>query len=369
MGNIQFSTGIPSNVSLEELEGIASYDSNSTLITSYPSIDCVKIISPPDNIFELSVLINVDSNSDFSELEFEASSDSDENTVLSKENTGNVKSHHFSTLTNRKRSWSQGSDDAYGWFQDFDSPHATRSCDSNDSGYEKQPFKRAISLPSPQNDTPLYVLESSLYTQRLWYETAGKRPKQPENERQYFEKLWRSNFDNSNVNYVDTQKNVKAENIRKFNNLDFEEEVLYKGKCPFSNAVSRSFPEHNIFSTVNIQIPRFKICKNSNENPHAEYLIVVVINGMSFGIWKRHSEFKALALKLEDMYDDKSSNCQFNNTKLSWQCLIHHKKWFKCLDKDYLALKCFLLERFMHDVLFECQTPELITDFLNLYIH
>ena len=58
-----------------------------------------------------------------------------------------------------------------------------------------------MSLPSPIAETPLYILESSLQTQRLWYETAGKRPKQPEKERQYFEKLWKSNFENSCVNF------------------------------------------------------------------------------------------------------------------------------------------------------------------------
>ena len=69
------------------------------------------------------------------------------------------------------------------------------SCDQ----YDSNSMKRTISLPPPVTDTPLYILESSLQTQRLWYETAGKRPKQPESERQYFEKLWKSNFENSNV--------------------------------------------------------------------------------------------------------------------------------------------------------------------------
>lgn len=56
----------------------------------------------------------------------------------------------------------------------------------------------------------------------------------------------------------------------------------------------------------------------------------------------------------------------FNNSVLSWQCMLNKKNWFRCIEKDYIALKCFLLERFMHDVLFESTSPDLLFDFLNM---
>jgi hypothetical protein len=56
----------------------------------------------------------------------------------------------------------------------------------------------------------------------------------------------------------------------------------------------------------------------------------------------------------------------FKNTMLSWQCVLQRKRWFRCLDKDYLSLKSFLIERFMHDLLFESVTPDMINDFLGL---
>jgi hypothetical protein len=34
--------------------------------------------------------------------------------------------------------------------------------------------------------------------------------------------------------------------------------------------------------------------------------------------------------------------------------------------QEYLSLKCFLLERFMHDVVFESPVPNLVLDFLGL---
>ena len=87
---------------------------------------------------------------------------------------------HSTTLGGRKRSSSQGSEDAFGWFEDFDSPYLNRY---NSDKELDQPLKRSLSLPTPLSETPLYVLESSLPSQRLWYETAGKRPKQPEKDR------------------------------------------------------------------------------------------------------------------------------------------------------------------------------------------
>lgn len=56
----------------------------------------------------------------------------------------------------------------------------------------------------------------------------------------------------------------------------------------------------------------------------------------------------------------------YKNSLLSWQCVLQRKKWFRCLECDYLSLKCFLLERFIHDVLFESPSPKLISEFLGL---
>lgn len=43
------------------------------------------------------------------------------------------------------------------------------------------------------------VPQESLSTQRLWRETAGKRPRQPSEERQFFEEQWAKNFSDSEV--------------------------------------------------------------------------------------------------------------------------------------------------------------------------
>lgn len=80
----------------------------------------------------------------------------------------------------------------------------------------------------------------------------------------------------------------------------------------------------------------------------------------------RHSDFANLVRLLQELNTKSGSENVFKNTMLSWDCVIQRKKWFKCLDTDYLSLKSFLLERFMHDLLFESQSPGIISDFLGL---
>jgi hypothetical protein len=62
-------------------------------------------------------------------------------------------------------------------------------------------FSLYIETPSNALNAPNDILELHLSDQILWKHTAGKRPPQPEEEREYFEMLWRHNFAISNVEY------------------------------------------------------------------------------------------------------------------------------------------------------------------------
>lgn len=178
---------------------------------------------------------------------------------------------------------SQSSDDGYGWFDDG-------------------PAKAA--LEAPVSTTPIYVLESSLSTQKLWYETAGRRPRQPENERRYYEQLWRDNFENSSIKYdakpeEEEPKQSIPHHRKRSHSLDGEHDIIFKGKGSFSNSVSRSFIEDD-FQTLTLQMPRFKIAKLENGELRASFLVVLNINGVTFGVWRHHSEFKLLADKVTE---------------------------------------------------------------------
>ena len=300
----------------------------------------------------------------------------------------------------------------FGWFEDFESPMSRMDGDGAHAQQHTQSLQllhKALTLPTPVTQAPLYILESSLETQRLWYATAGRRPKQPEQERQYFERLWSQNFANSEVKYPTPladitnitppinekiRKRIRPRSAESSGNqarLTFSEsmtlspdcstkrqdiipkselrgEILYRGKSNFSNAVSKSFLHNNAIS-LTLYMPYFRVIKALNGNVHAEFMIVVTLGGNSpvtFGIWKRHSDFSQLALELSDFNIKSGSQNSFKNSLLSWQCVLQRKRWYKSLDKEYLTLKCFLLERFIQDVLFEADQPEVLTKFLEL---
>jgi len=182
---------------------------------------------------------------------------------------------------------------------------------------------------------------------------------------------------------------------------DFEGEILYRGKCPFSNAVSKSFliegrrfggrgsvavvsggEDSGPWNSLTLQLPRFRIVQpeypessltaataiagcRSDLEVHAEFLVVVSLRGaqngmVSFGVWRRHRHFEQLAKEID------SPELLFANSLLSWQCVLNRKRWFRCLDHEYIALKAFLLERFLQDVLFESQNAGLLKSFLGL---
>lgn len=276
-----------------------------------------------------------------------------------------------------KRKASSENDDPYGWFEDFEATPKHLAHDENTTYFHQQPLQRSLSLPGPLTTPPFYVLESSLETQQLWYITAGQRPKQPDKERKYFEKLWEQNFENSSVKENNTNTHTNGtlrviNSIEKLPKSDFNGEILLRGAGSFTNSVSKSFVDIAMTS-ITIQIPRFRVVKTINSSGgsngvHAEFLNVVSLgsgrSSIVFGIWRRHSDFHRLATKIE--YENMCHTGIFKNTLLSWHCVLQRKRWFRCLDKDYLALKCFLLERFIHDLLFESQTPRIISDFLGL---
>lgn len=202
-----------------------------------------------------------------------------------------------------------GGSDAHpwGWFEDPDHTQSVGlDMEESDEEYRKSTKeglgavpKKALSLPPPVTEPPLYVLESNIETQELWYMTAGTRPRQPSDERRKCEEMWMRNFQHSRVNYGDSVHGTdSSSNFREVEaRNEFPEEVVSRGRGPFSNAVSKSFPNH-AFACMTVQLPRFKVVRNRDGVCHAEFLIVVSTGGAPFGIWRRHSDFKNLAAKV-----------------------------------------------------------------------
>ena len=114
----------------------------------------------------------------------------------------------------RAHSLDSASADEWGFFEDFEPSTPLKRKGDDGSIVEEQPIQRALSLPPPATAAPMYVLESTLATQQLWYSTAGLRPKQPERERIYFENLWERNFTNSDVPGIQSLAVIEAYTVK-----------------------------------------------------------------------------------------------------------------------------------------------------------
>lgn len=275
------------------------------------------------------------------------------NRTFATPNSGSSNSSGASSPNRLRRIRSSDSaDNPWGWFEDCEAQRPP------------SPLRKTLSLPPAATEPPLYILESSIDTQQLWYSTAGKRPKQPRPEREYYEHVWQQNFAASAVRYSEQSKNDDIPRS------EFNGNVVLCGSSPFSNSVSRSFFEFNVHA-MTIQVPRYRIFESNDGNVRAEYLVVVSIGGPSklqFGVWRRHSDFSKLAswMQVESSGALESNDYLYKNSLLSWDCVLQRKRWYQCLNQDYLELKCFLLERFMHDFLYEACSPANVFSFLGL---
>ena len=98
-------------------------------------------------------------------------------------------------------------------------------------------------------------------------------------------------------------------------------------------------------------------------------------------MWKRYSDFQELSNKVTKVHEGCASVIanmsplaiteehdveHLPNAITSWHLLKKRKRWYRCLDSGYLSLKAFLLERFLHDILFESSTPDLLRDFVGV---
>jgi hypothetical protein len=138
-------------------------------------------------------------------------------------------------------------EDNWDFFVSFEEESTVIDSNSeNDSGKNGR-----LSLPPPEAHPPAYILESSLEDQELWYKTAGQRPPQPPDERKYFEELWRKSFESSEAARHSASGKVrhaatlstshKLSRPRSGRGTSQPHEVIFRGRAPFSYAVSKTF--------------------------------------------------------------------------------------------------------------------------------
>jgi len=166
--------------------------------------------------------------------------------------------------------------------------------------------------------------------------------------------------------------------------------VYTKGDNVFGTTVSKSFARPSIngelasgVDTVNISIASYRVVESEKRGKHAQFLVIYREGSIrdTIGVWKRYSDFQELSKKVTKVHEgcatvivnmsplamtEEHDVEHLPNAITSWHLLKKRKRWYRCLDSGYLSLKAFLLERFLHDILFESSTPDLLREFVGV---
>ena len=160
--------------------------------------------------------------------------------------------------------------------------------------------------------------------------------------------------------------------------------VLVRGDNVFGTTVSKSFvrPMGQGIDTVNVSIASYRVVESTHHGKYAQFLVIYREGSIqdTIGVWKRYSDFEELARKITHAHEgcnalvsnmsplavtEESDTEHLPNAIMSWRLLQKRKRWYRCLDAGYLSLKVFLLERFLHDILFESTSPKLLRGFVG----
>lgn len=165
---------------------------------------------------------------------------------------------------------------------------------------------------------------------------------------------------------------------------DDEMTVLVRGDNVFGTTVSKSFTRDIVgIDTVSISIASYRVVECKKHGKYAQFLVIFCEGTFrdTIGVWKRYSDFEKLSRIVSHGHENCTSVLagihplsvtedphqeMLPNAVTSWNLLRKRKRWYRCLEAGYLSLKAFLLERFLHDILFESSTAEILRSFVGL---
>ena len=169
--------------------------------------------------------------------------------------------------------------------------------------------------------------------------------------------------------------------------------VVCKGNNVFGTTVSKSFEQvigrgakaRTDTVSVSVSIASYRVVESVHKRgrQYAQFLVIYCEGSFrdTVGVWKRYSDFDKLSRKVMDSHGEGCTTAlagmhpmsvteepetdPLPNAMTSWRLLKKRQRWFRCLDAGYLSLKVFLLERFLHDILFESSSPDIIQNFVG----
>lgn len=220
--------------------------------------------------------------------------------------------------------------------------------------------------PSAQRQTsrmtPEYIVEEPLGSQVLWHATAGRRPPQPKHEREFYEDLYARRMAEHEP---DQRVGAAPPRPPGTQNVRWRDRSLFGGE-----SAQRSWrcPTCGEVATMSISLPKIQVT-DSRWRGRAEFLVVAKIGSVRFGVWRTFSDFQTFAGTLrtvDDRVHGLSGVPVFANAKRSWKCVRRRQHFCRNLDRVYLTEKAFLLERFLHDALYEAPAIDIFADFLEI---
>jgi len=166
--------------------------------------------------------------------------------------------------------------------------------------------------------------------------------------------------------------------------------IVMKGDNVFGTTVSKSFAAGGDLpgaaDTVSISIASYRVVDSKKHGKFAQFHVIFCQGTFrnTVGVWKRYTDFKKLSQKVSQPLENWKSVLAgmdplavtkdhpkdvelLPNAITSWRLLKKRQRWYRCLDAGYLSLKVFLLERFLHDILFESYSPDILRDFVGAH--
>jgi len=122
--------------------------------------------------------------------------------------------------------------------------------------------------------------------------------------------------------------------------------------------------------------------QSKRHGKYAQFLVVYREGSIrdTIGVWKRFSDFVELSNKVTHAHEGCATVIanisplavtqeheieHLPNAITSWRLMKKQQRWYRCYDVKYLGIKAFMLERFLHDILFESSSPNLLRDFVG----
>jgi len=162
--------------------------------------------------------------------------------------------------------------------------------------------------------------------------------------------------------------------------------VLVKGDNVFGTTVSKSFLTNGNMpgpvESVSISVGSYRVVESKKHGKYAQFLVIFCAGTFrdTIGVWKRYSDFNKLSHQVTHGTESCTSVLAgmgplsvtedppeiMPNAMTSWSLVKKRKRWYRCLDAGYLSIKVFLLERFLHDILYESTSLDILRDFVGV---